>query len=465
MPIPKLNEPARRAGDKGGPFSGDGPLRVLIDLPADLRQVEAGPWEGPTAPVLEHILWSLCQGSSDIELHWLAQPGETGVGAVHFQEPDLHSDHWPFTFSKGDGGEWLGAVSMYRQLERIADEDPTRSLDTYAKAALSGELRAHITVTNDPDLLNLTGFYARNTNALTAAEALAVVGLYLRKNDPYLGAWAPKVSFNLGTHLAAWVTVRSQLPSGWRWSSALVDHSTATDDDYTTLLFGSFFERLVRMLNHRDNIHRAILQRADYQTGHDATEALDTFMFNVVGAFDAAAIAAHLGAGRQFEDRRRAGWQSKDWRKELGVPHLYEMFHKNKPAYDLFAVCRLLRNTVHGAGLNSVVASSMSGRETLVRLPHAEAAEIVDRLSRLAPAHTWGIDERHRGHLYVDPSRLVEGLIPYVFSTLEEVLEHTPLERLAGTGVVREGVPTDGAFDLSTRTRTCLLYGLTPPSH
>lgn len=463
MPFPQLSEPMRYASDKGGPFAGDGPLRVLIDLPADLRQVEAGPWEGPTALTPEHLLWSLCQGSADIELTWLAQPGETGIGAVHFQEPHLPSDHWPFRIER-DGGVTLGAVSMYRQLVRAAGEDPPRTLATYAKAALSGDLRAHVTVTRDPDLLNLTGFYARNINPMTAADALAVVGLYLRKDDPYLGAWAPKGGLKLGHHLAAWVAVRSQLPSGWRWGSALVDHSTATNDDYATLLFGSFFERLVRMLNHRDNIHRAVLQRANNQTGLNATEALDTFMFNVVGAFDAAAIAAHMGAGRQFADRRRAGWQSKDWRKDLGVQHLYEMFHKNKPADDLFTVCRLLRNTVHGAGLSSTVVSRMTTNKTLVRLPHAEAAEIVDRLNHLAPADTWGIDEWNRGHLYIDPSRLVEGLIPHIFSTLEELLAQTPLDGLTGTGVVRDSVPIDGFFDLSTRTRTCLLTGLTPPS-
>jgi hypothetical protein len=396
-------------------------------------------------------------------LTWLAQSRETGIGAIHFQEPDLSSDHWPFSL-KREGGESMRAVSMYRQLVRTADEDSTRTLDTYAKAALSGDLRAHVTVTNDPDLLSLTGFYARSINPMTAVDALAVVGLYLRKDDPYMGGWAPKMGLTLGRHLAAWVAVRSQLPSGWRWSSALVDHSTATDDDYATLLFGSFFERLVRMLDHRDKIHRATLQRANNQTGNNATEALDTVMFNVVGAFDAAAIAAHIGAGLPFEDRRRAGWQSKDWRKELDVPHLYEMFHKNKPADDLFAVCRLLRNTVHGAGLSSVVASTTSTSRTLVRLPHAEAAEILDRLNRLAPAPTWGIDRRHRGHLYVDPARLVEGLVPLVFSTLEELLAHTPFDRLSASGVVREGVPTDGFFNLSTRTRTCLLTGLTPPS-
>ena len=468
MPIPKLNEPTRRAGDKGGPFSSDGPLRVLIDLPADLRQVEAGPWEGPTAPVPEHILWSLCQGSSDIELHWLAQPGETGIGAVHFQEPDLSSDHWPFTFAKSDGGRvGLGAVSMYRQLERIADEDPTKSLDTYAKAALSGDLRTHITVTCDPDLLDLTrllrpqhqpsdrGGSARGRRAVPAQER----PVHGRLGTPR------RVSTSVPTSRLGSPSVPN-FPAGG--GGAASSSTTAPPPKTTTQpsLFGVILRSaLVRMLNHRDNVHRAILQRADNQTGHDATEALDNFMFNVVGAFDAAAIAAHLGAGLQFEDRRRAGWQSKNWRRELGVPHLYEMFHKSKPADDLFAVCRLLRNTVHGAGLSSVVASNMSGSETLVRLPHAEAAEIVDRLSRLAPTHAWGIDERHRGHLYGRPvPGSSKDSSPTSFRPLRRSSNTLPLERLAGTAVGREDVPTDGAFDLSTRTRTCLLYGLTPPS-
>jgi len=465
VPIPNLNAPTRYAGDKGGPFAGDGPLRVLVDLPIGLRQFETGPWQGPTPATPESILWSLCQGSPEIELHWLAQSGETGRGAIHFQEPDLPSDHWPFTFSKGDGDEWLGAISMYQQLKRAAAEDPSRSLDTYAKAALSDDLRAHVTVTNDPSLLSLDGFYVRNANAMSATDALAVIGLYLRKDDPYLGAWAPpQVGFHLGAHLAAWIAVRSQLPSGWEWSRALVDHSTATKDDYAGLLFGSLFERLVRMLKHRDIIHRAINQPANNQTGNDATEALDSLMFNVVGAFDAAAIAAHLGAGLPFAKRRRAGWQDKNWRKDLGVWQLSEMFKTNEPADDLFAVCRLLRNTVHGAGLSSIVASSLRSTDTLVRLPQGESREVVERLNRLAPANTWGIEDRFGGPIYIDPSRLVEGLIPHIFGTLEAILASTPLERLDRANAVSSDRGSGGSFDLSTRARTCLLYGLAPPS-
>jgi hypothetical protein len=296
MPIRKLRAPMRHAGDKEGPFAGEGPLRVLIDLPADLRQVEAGRWEGPTAPVPDHVLWGLCR-SKDVEVYWLAGPDESGVGAVHLQEPDPADDQWPYTFTKADGGLSMGTISFYRQLLHFAGNDPARPVETLAKAALSQDLRAHITVTNDPKLLHLTGPYTRYCNPMNTADALAAVGLYLRRDDPTLVALAPKTSFTFGTHMLAWSAVRSQLPSGWTWGSALVDHSTTVDDDYAMLLFGSFYERLVRMLNHRDSIHRATLQQANNKTGLEATEALDTMMFNIVGAFDAAAIAAHMGAG------------------------------------------------------------------------------------------------------------------------------------------------------------------------
>lgn len=364
----------------------------------------------------------------------------------------------------GDGGQQMSAISMYRQLKQAADNDPARSLDTYAKAALSDNLRAHITVTDDPSLLNLTGFYAHRINPMTAADALGVVGLFLRKDDPFLAAWTPEFSIRFDTRHTAWVAARSQIPSGWRWGSALVNHSTATGDDYAHLLFGSFFERLARMLGLRDTIHRAILQRANNHTCDDATEALDTLMFNVVGAFDAAAVAAHMGAGLLWGSRRSAGWQSKDWRKQLAVPHLYEMFHHRKPAADLFTVCRHLRNTVHGAGLTSMISLRPNTRRTLVRLPRAEADDLVERLNRLAPAETWGVDA-HRGQVDIDQARLVEGLVPHIFTTLDEVLAHTPLAHLAGSKPYREHPPTDRSFDVNTRTRACLLYGLTPPTH
>jgi hypothetical protein len=412
--------------------------------------------------VPEHVLWGLCR-DAEIEAYWLAGPSEGGAGAVHLQGPDPSDDLLNYIVERESGATY-SAISFYRQLLQEAAKDPATPLETLTKAALAQELRVHLTVTSDPKLLTLSGFYARRCNAMNTADALAALGLYLRRHDPTLVASAPKIRFTFGNHELAWSAVRSQLPSGWTWSRALGSHSTTTNDDYASLLSGSFFERLVRMLNHRDNIHRATLQPATNKTGNHATEALDTMMFNVVGAFDATAIAAHLGAGRPPEGRKRAGWQWKDWRKDLNVPHLYAMFHRTQPAEDVLTVCRRLRNTVHGAGLSSMVSSRFTSKETFVRLPQSEAVEIVDRLNRLAPADTWGIEHGARDSIYVDPARLAEGLIPHIFTTLEEILEHTPLDQLDGTGPMTQNPPTRGGFDLNTRVRASLLYGLVPPT-
>lgn len=84
----------------------------------------------------DHVLWGLCR-SKDIEVYWLAGPDESGVGAVHLQEPAPADDQWPFTFTKADGGVWMGAISFYRQLLRFSGSDPARPIETLAKAALS----------------------------------------------------------------------------------------------------------------------------------------------------------------------------------------------------------------------------------------------------------------------------------------------------------------------------------------
>jgi hypothetical protein len=64
----------------------------------------------------------------------------------------------------------------------------------------------------------------------------------------------------------------------------------------------------VRLLRCRDRVHAALLVPQDNQTAGKATEALDYFMVNLVGALDAAARAAHLAAGLDPGSRRGCKW-------------------------------------------------------------------------------------------------------------------------------------------------------------
>jgi hypothetical protein len=102
--------------------------------------------------------------------------------------------------------------------------------------------------------------------------------LYLRGRRQY-PMLAPN-GLRFGEHTLLWSAARAQLPSGWRWGSALVAHSRDARRDGPMFLFQSLHERIVRLLRCRDRIHAALLVPQDNQTAGEAIEALDYFMVN-----------------------------------------------------------------------------------------------------------------------------------------------------------------------------------------
>ena len=86
------------------------------------------------------------------------------------------------------------------------------------------ELRVDLLVTCSRPILDSALQWIAEANPMTAEQALAAVGLYLRgrRKYPMLG---PNL-FTFGEHQLLWSSARAQLPSGWRWGSALVAHST-----------------------------------------------------------------------------------------------------------------------------------------------------------------------------------------------------------------------------------------------
>ena len=80
------------------------------------------------------------------------------------------------------------------------------------------EMRADVLVTSSRPLLDgAVPRWAADANPMTAEQALAVIGLYLRGRRQY-----PMIAPNglrFGEHLLLWSAARAQLPSGWRWGS------------------------------------------------------------------------------------------------------------------------------------------------------------------------------------------------------------------------------------------------------
>jgi hypothetical protein len=478
MPIPELRAPLAFSGDKPGPFAGSAgrDLRVLVDLPASQRQADDSTTSPGRLGVPEpsRLLWSLGQ-RDDITLHWLADPGQGDQpGAVCLDEPDRGKDHLTFTSTDDDGSSWLRGVDSYSRWEAAAAQSvpagcsPSAWLRDVVVTRVAVEMRADVLVTSSRPLLDgAVPRWAAEANPMTAEQALAVIGLYLRGRRQY-----PMIAPNglrFGEHLLLWSAARAQLPAGWRWGSALVAHSGDVQRDGPTFLFGSLHERIVRLLRCRDRVHAALLVPQDNQTAGEATEALDYFMVNLVGAFDAAARAAHLAAGLDPGGRRNAAWQKDRWRRQIrpASPELADLFAAGTTHSRVLEIARILRNTVHGEGLHTT-ATQQGGRprETLVSLPEDDAQDLADLFGHLGGPDEWGLRQLAPSRPHIDPARLIERLLPQALQVLDDALRLTPVERLSGVtpDALLTAPPDDMSFGLGTRVRASLLLGLPVPA-
>lgn len=477
MPIPALRAPRAFAGDKPGPFvPGTGrDLRILVDLPSQQRQADNSTqtWDTLGVPDPARLLWSLGQ-RDDIALYWMADPEQAeDKGAVTLRGPDLRSDQMKFSTTDMDGNGWARAVWPYKRWEyQAAQSIPAGAtgsdwLRDVMVARVAAELRVDLLVTDSEPVLSSALQWVTEPNPMTAEQALAVVGLYLRGRQQY-----PMLAPNLLTfreHQLLWSATRAQLPSGWRWGSALVAHGTATGRDSPKYLFGSLHERIARLLRCRDRVHTALLVPQDNQTAGEATEALDYFMVNLVGAFDAAARAAHLAAGLDPRTRRSAAWQYDRWRNRIHAisPDLADLFAPGTDHSRVLEICRILRNTVHAEAMHPLaVQDGRRPLRTLVSLPEDDAEDIASLFDDLGGQDEWGLERLIPPRAHVDAARLIERLLPQSLQILDDALRLTPVERLDGvhTSALMTAPPDDLEFGIGARTRASLLLGLPVPT-
>lgn len=476
MPIPALRAPRPFAGDKPGPFASgtSRDLRILVDLPPEQRQVDDSTttWDRLGVPDPSRLLWTLGQ-RDDIAMYWMADPEQAeDNGAVVLRGADPRSDQMSFTATNMDGNRSARAVWPYKQWEHQAAQTvpagtaAPKWLRDVMVTRVAVELRVDLLVTGSRPILDSALQWIAEANPMTAEQALAAVGLYLRgrRKYPMLG---PNL-FTFGEHQLLWSSARAQLPSGWRWGSALVAHSTAMKRDSSTFLFQSLHERIVRLLRCRDRVHAALLVPQDNQTAGEVTEALDYFMVNLVGAFDAAARAAHFAVGLSHGSRRSAAWHHDTWRSRIHAvsPDLADLFAAGTDHSRVLEICRILRNTVHGEAMHTTAVKA-GGRplRTLVSLPEDDAGDVAALCDHLGGQDEWGLERLIPPRVHLDAARLVERLLPQALQILDDTLRLTPVERLDGVLIsdLTTAPPDNLDFSLGTRTRASLLLGLPVP--
>ena len=303
--------------------------------------------------------------------------------------------------------------------------------------AISGaqELGADIFVTERPYLYAARWLSRPGVAICKPADALELISLFLRSRGTFLIARTTSGRYTFDKGLFYWVGARAMLPSGWRWLSACVAQDQVRNSDELTYLGGSVFQRVTRSLQVRDDLLRALNTTQDANVEEDLLIALDTILVFLMGALDACARVAHHVAGLSPGDAYRAGWQKERWLKKIApvAPAFNEAVGPGSRGADILTVLRLLRNTVHGVGLNALRIASRPGgglHDTLVGLPRAETALILHAVQRLGGREEWGLREIVSGVLHADPATLVEQLLPEVLRLLDTLMAATPVELL-----------------------------------
>jgi hypothetical protein len=177
--------------------------------------------------------------------------------------------------------------------------------------------------------------------------------------------------------------------------------------------------------------------RQDNDTADDALTALDTCLLFLMGAVDATARVAHVVLGLP-EHAYQAAWQRDGWlgKVRAKAPILSDVVAAGTAGRDTLTILSLLRNTVHGAGLQALAVGAAGRRdETLVGLPRVDSDRILAAVDGRGGQVSWGLRELVPGRIHADPGLLLERLLPAVVELLNDLMIATPVEDLTHVAV------------------------------
>lgn len=425
------------------------------------------------------------------------------TGAVKLGGPDVAGDVLAVQVRTGTGMRHTG-LSFYGQAVNEASDVAMKhlldGLEAQAGVLLyrvGAELEADLVITGREWLLaeRRGPNRKRLASVVSAEEAVAVLGLYLRwHNQPVIvGGTAikwPLISMRRSAAFAA-------LPSFERWNQVGRTWCDTTGDLTLESLNQTCLTRVARAFKFRDNIFGL----SATMTGGEPEEMLcelDSLLYTLVGAFDVAArIADHVLGLRSS---RIVGWQQvgrDGW--QLGLQtcaeDLYEYTSAGSEMQRTFKVLRWLRNTVHNEALDLM----RDDRAYVVTLPERTQEELKALLREEHPgwtAETLGIRIQPQagataakwlpgigrysvtvrragaprsadpliGHLVLDVRRFINKLFPAALTALNDIMRLTPLQQVPGYTAALEApsrVNLPWEFSDPTCHRLRMIYGIT----
>jgi hypothetical protein len=396
---------------------------------------------------------------------------------------DQHNDKAPAVIRRPDGSRTYTAVWPPHTAEAFTQQylrdhpdlgDTDEILRVLLLASASRDRGADALVTASPVLIDpaLRGPVARDSNAMPAKAALALLGLYLRTRDDFTLRRLHGFRETVDRGLFYWVLARELLPNAWRSTSAGVQHKQATGDDRVFQLFISAITRLDRTLRSRDRLHHQLKLEQNNNTADEALFSLDTFLVFLVGAFDAVGRAAHLTYGLDPSRLHEVSWR-RSWRTRQLAPvaaSLVQLMDDGTPARDALDLVALLRNTVHGEALRTVAAKySSRPLQHALLLPKDQELQLLAIIDRRGGNEGWGIRELPGRGISMQMDVFVESVLPMAVNALDTLVGGIEVERLAGVQLTTlpTGPPADDprnelgdAFDSTSRRQVRLMAGL-----
>ncbi len=397
------------------------------------------------------------------EEDWLTNPARAREGWVEVAVAEQGAPYTHDVLYRRDEAVIASAISGDVARGELAVSEPTyahldpdvaamrRNADAVCLGAADA-VGAHLLVTDRPFLLGGHWFSSLPPMPCTAAEGVALVSQFLRLRGTYPAAatrtHGVTLRFNRG--LFFWVGTRALLPEGWRWFSHCVEAEGGERLGDLVTTAQSVFQRVQRTLIARDTLRWQLTLAPNNDVADDALSEVDRILVYLVGAFDALARVSHRVlalAGSEYG----ASWQKEAWRRRVrtSAPDLAAVMAPETEASDLFEVMRLMRNSVHGAGLQALGLSRGIGRRegTGVSLPVGETDRLLEILESRGWSDTWGLTQFYEGRFYVAPDAFIEHLLRASLPVLNDLMRLTPVERLLDSPTTGTGLPpTDGPF-------------------
>jgi hypothetical protein len=382
---------------------------------------------------------------------------------------DAQHGYTPWDIDYANGNRMSSAVPgpdiprMGRDFSEPGQEERGQRASVLVTGAADHEADAF--ATGDPLLLEkIPRNLIADGNPMTVAEAVALLGLFLRVREDFALDFGEGYRFSVDRSGFYFVLTRDLTPSGWRWFSGCVDHSHHTKDDGLMMMAQSAMERIERSLRARDRLNEKLQLPARRDLSDEAIFYFYVALYMLGGAFDGLAHVAHTVHGLGGSERM-IGWGSKSWMKQLKTanPALHGMMTRGQPHRDARELVAILRNTIHHESLHTIMQSGGNRRERVV-VPAGIEKELEEVLARVGDAADFGITRQADNRLYIEPAIYLEQVLAPVLAAMNAVMDGTPVETLAGANPATFlNAPPEGddeMFNSANRQRIRLLSGI-----